>query len=42
VEHRLYALAIGLIAAGRLQLRGDTILLDGRALEAPIVEDEAE
>jgi phosphoribosylglycinamide formyltransferase-1 len=42
VEHRLYALAIGLIAAGRLQLCGNTILLDGRALEAPIIEDEAE
>ena len=40
VEHRIYALAISLIAAGRLQLRGDTILLDGVALEAPIVEDE--
>jgi phosphoribosylglycinamide formyltransferase-1 len=39
VEHRIYALAISLIAAGRVQLRGDTILLDGRVLEAPIVED---
>lgn len=40
VEHRIYALAISLIAAGRLQLRGNTILVDGRVLEAPIVEDE--
>ena len=40
VEHRIYALAISLIAAGRLQLRGSTILLDGRVLEAPIIEDE--
>jgi phosphoribosylglycinamide formyltransferase-1 len=42
VEHRIYALAISLIAAGRVQLRGNTILLDGRLLEAPIVEDEPE
>jgi hypothetical protein len=42
VEHRIYALAIGLFAAGRLQLRGNTILLDGVALEAPIVEDGPE
>jgi phosphoribosylglycinamide formyltransferase 1 len=42
VEHRIYPLAIGLIAAGRLQLRGNTILLDGCALEAPIVEDGLE
>jgi phosphoribosylglycinamide formyltransferase-1 len=42
VEHRIYALAIGLIAAGRLQLRGNTILLDGVALAAPIVEDGPE
>jgi phosphoribosylglycinamide formyltransferase-1 len=41
VEHRIYALAVSLIAAGRLELRGNTILFDGRALEAPIVEDEA-
>jgi phosphoribosylglycinamide formyltransferase 1 len=39
MEHRIYALAISLIAAGRLELRGNTILLDGRVLEAPIVED---
>jgi phosphoribosylglycinamide formyltransferase-1 len=39
VEHRIYALAIRLIAAGRLQLRGNTILLDGRVLETPIAED---
>ena len=39
MEHRIYVLAINLIAAGRLQLRGNTILLDGRVLETPIVED---
>lgn len=38
VEHRIYALAVGLIAAGRLQLRGNRIFLDGCVLEAPIVE----
>jgi phosphoribosylglycinamide formyltransferase 1 len=42
VEHRIYPLAISLIAAGRVQLRGNTILLDGVALEAPIVEDGPE
>jgi phosphoribosylglycinamide formyltransferase-1 len=42
VEHRIYALAISLIAAGRVELRGNTIVLDGVALEAPIVEDGAE
>jgi phosphoribosylglycinamide formyltransferase-1 len=42
VEHRIYALAISLIAAGRVQLRGDTIFLDGRVLEAPFLEDEPE
>jgi phosphoribosylglycinamide formyltransferase-1 len=41
-EHRLYALAISLIAARHLQLRGNAILLDGRVLEAPIVKDETE
>jgi phosphoribosylglycinamide formyltransferase-1 len=39
VEHRIYPLAISLIAAGRLRLRGNAILLDGRLLEAPIIED---
>jgi phosphoribosylglycinamide formyltransferase 1 len=42
VEHRIYAVAISLIAAGRLQLCDNTILLDGRLLEAPIVEDGTE
>jgi phosphoribosylglycinamide formyltransferase 1 len=42
VEHRIYALAISLIAAGRLQLRGNTIFLDGSLLATPIVEDGAE
>lgn len=40
LEHRLYPAVIGLIAAGRLELRGDTVLLDGRRLDAPIIEDE--
>jgi phosphoribosylglycinamide formyltransferase 1 len=39
-EHRIYARSIGLIAAGRLRLEDDRILLDGRALQAPLVEDE--
>jgi phosphoribosylglycinamide formyltransferase-1 len=39
VEHRIYAQAIRLIAGERVQLRGNTILLDGRVLETPIVED---
>jgi hypothetical protein len=33
-------MVIGLIAAGRLKLQGATIVLDGKALSAPIVEDE--
>jgi hypothetical protein len=33
-------MVIGLIAAGRLKLQGATIVLDGQALNAPIVEDE--
>jgi phosphoribosylglycinamide formyltransferase-1 len=39
-EHRIYPMVIGLIAAGRLKLQGATIVLDGQALNAPIVEDE--
>ncbi|MFI4914175.1 MAG: phosphoribosylglycinamide formyltransferase [Steroidobacterales bacterium] len=38
-EHRIYPQVIGLIADGRLQLAGATIMLDGRALAAPIVQD---
>ena len=42
VEHRIYPLAISLIAAGRVQLSGEAILLDGRVLLAPVVEDDPE
>jgi phosphoribosylglycinamide formyltransferase-1 len=35
-EHRIYPMAVGLIAAGRLELRGGGILLDGQPLAAPI------
>ncbi len=37
-EHRLYARAIGLIAAGRVRLDGERVLLDERPLPAPLVE----
>ena len=39
-EHRIYPLAIGGIAAGRIAYRNDSIWLDGRRLEAPVVIDE--
>ena len=35
-EHRLYPLAVGLIAAGRLKLDEAGVLLDGRLLQAPL------
>ncbi|HQV72670.1 MAG: phosphoribosylglycinamide formyltransferase [Dokdonella sp.] len=35
-EHRLLVACVGLLAAGRLALRADTILLDGVALAAPL------
>jgi phosphoribosylglycinamide formyltransferase-1 len=38
-EHKIYPHVIGLIADGRLQLRGSTVLLDGQALDTPITED---
>ena len=38
-EHRIYPLAIGLIAAGRLKLQGTAVMLDGQVLKAPIVEE---
>lgn len=43
LEHRIYPLVIGLIAAGRLALSGSTVLLDGAPLAAPlqVLEDEA-
>jgi phosphoribosylglycinamide formyltransferase 1 len=43
LEHRIYPMVIGLIAAGRLALAGSTVLLDGRPLAAPLQvgEDDA-
>jgi phosphoribosylglycinamide formyltransferase-1 len=41
-EHRIYPRAIGLIADGRLSVRGSTILLDGLPLAAPLEEAEAD
>ncbi|MGH8143918.1 MAG: phosphoribosylglycinamide formyltransferase [Steroidobacteraceae bacterium] len=42
LEHRIYPRVIGLIAAGRLRLLGDAVMLDGQALAAPLLEDEAD
>ncbi len=39
-EHRIYPKVIGLMAAGRLRLAGDRILLDGRPLTAPLTNGE--
>ncbi len=36
LEHRIYPMVIGLIVAGRLNLTGRTILLDGVPLSAPL------
>jgi len=36
-EHIIYPEVIGLIAAGRLSLRGETPMLDGQALSAPLI-----
>jgi phosphoribosylglycinamide formyltransferase 1 len=36
LEHRVYPYVVGLIAAGRLELRDRTVVLDGRALMAPL------
>jgi phosphoribosylglycinamide formyltransferase-1 len=42
-EHRLYPFAVDLIAAGRLELRGSSILVDGQALRAPLeIETDAQ
>lgn len=38
-EHRIYPMVIGLMAAGRLELRGATVMLDGQALRSPLVAD---
>jgi phosphoribosylglycinamide formyltransferase-1 len=40
-EHRIYPQAIAWFAAGRLALRDGSAWLDGRALAAPVVVDEA-
>lgn len=40
LEHRIYPRVIGLFGAGRLELRGATVLLDGRPLTAPLLEHE--
>jgi phosphoribosylglycinamide formyltransferase-1 len=40
LEHRIYPFVVGLIAAGRLELRAGTILLDGQTLATPL-EGEA-
>ncbi|MFW6380352.1 MAG: phosphoribosylglycinamide formyltransferase, partial [Halorhodospira sp.] len=42
-EHRVYPLAVGWLAAGRLALTADGVVLDGQLLEAPVqvrAEDE--
>jgi len=39
-EHRIYPMVVGLIAAGRLQLKAGGILFDGRALAAPLGADD--
>jgi phosphoribosylglycinamide formyltransferase-1 len=39
-EHRIYPKAVGLIADGRIQLNADQVLLDGRALAAPLNDDD--
>ncbi|MGE0372433.1 MAG: phosphoribosylglycinamide formyltransferase [Gammaproteobacteria bacterium] len=36
VEHRILPLAVGWFAAGRLEKRGEHVMLDGRALSAPV------
>jgi phosphoribosylglycinamide formyltransferase-1 len=40
LEHTIYPMVIGLIAAGRLALAGSSVLLDGRPLAAPIQVSE--
>lgn len=38
-EHVIYPLAVNLIASGRLQFSGETLLLDGNELEQPLQLD---
>ena len=40
-EHRIFVLAIRWFAEGRLQLHGDTVLLDGQSLTEPVEIDHA-
>jgi phosphoribosylglycinamide formyltransferase-1 len=40
LEHRIYPMVIGLIAAGRLALSAGTVVLDGRPLAAPLQVSE--
>ena len=41
IEHRIYPMVIGLIAAGRLKLSGSRVLLDDQPLSVPLqVSDE--
>ncbi len=42
LEHRMYPRVIGWYAEGRLKMVGDSVHMDGRILEAPVVRDEAE
>jgi len=39
-EHKIYPLAIGLIASGRVRLGGDRVLLDDRPLLSPLSGDD--
>jgi phosphoribosylglycinamide formyltransferase 1 len=39
-EHRIYPMAVGLIAEGRVQLQGAQVFLDGQPLAQPLVDDE--
>jgi phosphoribosylglycinamide formyltransferase-1 len=40
-EHRIYPKVVGLIAASRVQLRGDRVLLDGQPLAEPLNDDDS-
>jgi phosphoribosylglycinamide formyltransferase 1 len=40
LEHIIYPRAVGWIAAGRLAWQGSAAVLDGRALESPVVEED--
>jgi phosphoribosylglycinamide formyltransferase-1 len=40
LEHRLLVAAVGLIARGRIALRGNAVVLDGRELAVPLRLDE--